>query len=204
MEFSDVIQERRSIRRYKEEGVAEETLRKIMEAARLAPSSSNIQSWKFVIVTSKETKKKLKDAARGQKFVEEAPVVIACCIDLEAFKEQSKQTIKLLLKGALRPSLEMILRTVGVEGSSKLDAERQMVNAMINVSIASEHIVLAARDLGLGTCWIRAFEEEEVEEILALPEHLKVLALLTLGHPKESPSPRPRKTLEEITIWQTG
>ncbi|MDD5448702.1 MAG: nitroreductase family protein [Actinomycetota bacterium] len=203
MEVFDVIRERRSIRRYREEKINEETLRKIMEAARLAPSSSNIQSWKFIIVTSKELRRKLKDAARGQKFVEEAPVVIACCIDLEAFKEQSKQTIKLLLKGALRPSLEMILRTLGVGGNSNLDAERQMVNATINVSIASEHIVLAARNLGLGTCWIRAFEEEKVEEILALPEHLKVLALLTLGYPQESPSPRPRKTLEEITIWRT-
>ena len=64
--------------------------------------------------------------------------------------------------------------------------------------IAVEHMVLAATDLGYGTCWIGAFNEEEVKRILRIPRKLKVIALLPIGFPNESPLPRPRRPLKEI------
>ena len=66
--------------------------------------------------------------------------------------------------------------------------------------IAVEHMVLAATDLGYGTCWIGAFDEEEVKRLLRIPEELKVIALLPIGFPEEAPAPKPRKTLKEIVF----
>jgi nitroreductase len=64
-----------------------------------------------------------------------------------------------------------------------------------------EHIVLEAVKLGLGTCWIGAFNEDEVKRILKIPQDKNVVALLTVGVPAESPTARPRKALEEIVSY---
>jgi nitroreductase len=64
--------------------------------------------------------------------------------------------------------------------------------------IAIEHMVLAATALGYGTCWIGAFSENRVKEVLKIPEHLTVIALLPVGVPDENPPPRSRKPFEEV------
>jgi nitroreductase len=68
----------------------------------------------------------------------------------------------------------------------------------IDVAIALDHMTLAAASLDLGTCWIGAFYEEKVKEILGVPQEVRVVALLPLGYPAEQPGPRPRKSLDEI------
>lgn len=78
MKVSEAIRLRKSVRGYLEKEVEEEKLNKILEAARLAPSASNRQEWRFIVVRDEGTRKKLSEAAKGQKFVREAPVVIAC------------------------------------------------------------------------------------------------------------------------------
>ncbi|MGA9189023.1 MAG: nitroreductase family protein [Methanosarcina sp.] len=71
----------------------------------------------------------------------------------------------------------------------------------VDLAIALEHIVLEAVELGLGTCWIGAFNEDEVKKILKIPQDKKVVALLTVGVPAESPAAKPRKALEEIVAY---
>jgi nitroreductase len=68
----------------------------------------------------------------------------------------------------------------------------------IDVAIALDHMTLAAAAFGLGTCWIGAFYEDLVKEILGVPPEIRVVALLPLGYPAEEPEPRPRKSLDEI------
>ena len=69
---------------------------------------------------------------------------------------------------------------------------------MLDVGIAMEHLVLAAADRGLGTCWIGAFKEDVAKEALGVPDNIRVVASTPLGYPDESPAPRPRKPLEEM------
>jgi nitroreductase len=72
--------------------------------------------------------------------------------------------------------------------------------------IALEHMVLAAVALGYGTCWIGAFDEDAVKRLLKIPGNMKVVALLPIGKPAETPVPRPRKELQEVFFkedWQT-
>ncbi len=79
MEVFDAITNRRSIRKYNDTEIEEDKITKILEAARFAPSAANRQQWKFVIVKNKVTRENLVDAANGQKFVAEAPVLIVAC-----------------------------------------------------------------------------------------------------------------------------
>lgn len=199
MDVFDAIEKRRSIRKYRDDPVPREMLDRLLEAARLAPSTSNTQSWKFKVITDRETRALIRERAYGQRFVEEAPVVIACCLDLEAFKEKGKQTLRLVMRG-VRPSLEMVLRSVRGGKDKDFDPERVVVNGTINVAIAAEHIVLEATELGLGSCWVRAFDAVEVQKILGLPEGIVIVSLLTIGYPDQSPSARPRKDVSEVTV----
>lgn len=72
---------------------------------------------------------------------------------------------------------------------------------MTDVGIAMENAVLAATEMGLGTCWIGAFTEDPIKEFLGIPENLRIVAVTPLGVPAESPAPRPRKSLEEFAFF---
>ena len=69
----------------------------------------------------------------------------------------------------------------------------------VDLSIALEHIMLAAAAEGLGTCWIGSFKEAEVRRLLQVPEDVKIVALTPLGYPAQEPKARPRKALSDIT-----
>lgn len=78
MDVFTAIEQRRSIRKYKDKPVEEEKLQKVLEAARLSPSARNEQNWKFVVVKDADTREKLTEAI-GQPFVREAPIILVCC-----------------------------------------------------------------------------------------------------------------------------
>lgn len=164
------IKKRKSVRSYLAKDVEEEKLKLILEAARLAPSASNRQEWRFVVVRDKKTRSLLMKAAKNQSFVAEAPVVIACCAKTDNHMMSCAQLCY-----------------------------------PIDVAIAIDHMTLLAVELGLGTCWVGAFYEQEVKKILGIPKEIRVVELLTLGYSKdESILEKDRKPFEEIVmseIW---
>jgi nitroreductase len=83
MDVIDAIKQRESVRSYKNMPVEDKKLQLLLEAARLAPSASNRQEWRFVVVTDQEARQKLVVAASNQGFVAEAPVVIAACAETD-------------------------------------------------------------------------------------------------------------------------
>jgi nitroreductase len=72
----------------------------------------------------------------------------------------------------------------------------------IDLSIAIDHMTLAATELGLGTCWIGAFYEDQVKVILSIPDRIRVVELLTLGYSEYQPQPTHRKRLSEIVCYE--
>ena len=168
MDVYEAIRKRKSVRRYKDKDVEQEKLMRILEAARLAPSASNKQEWRFVVVQDKEKRQKLSEAARGQKFVAEAPVVIACCAETDYHEMTCGQLCY-----------------------------------PIDVSIAIDHMTLVAVEEELGTCWIGAFYENKVKDILSIPDDIRVVELLTLGYPTDdSIKEKSRLPLERIVKWK--
>jgi len=83
MNVIDAIKTRKSVRRYLDKPVEDNKLNTVLEAGRLAPSASNRQEWRFVVVRDPETRKGLAEAAGGQGFVGEAPVLIAACAETD-------------------------------------------------------------------------------------------------------------------------
>jgi len=166
MEVFDCMKARRSVRAWAKREVEQEKLQRVLEAGRLAPSANNRQDWRFVVVRDAALRRRLADAAFGESFVGEAPVVIVAC---------ATQCDHVMPCG--HPS------------------------HLIDVAIAIDHMTLAARELGLGTCWIGAFNPAVVREVLGIPESVQVIELLPLGYPASWPAPRPRKPLSEIISY---
>lgn len=172
MSVLDIIKKRQSVRKYLNKPVENDKLELVLEAARLAPSSSNTQPWHFIAVKDKGLKTKLMHAVplgvtAINSFIVEAPVVIVGCVTPGFFQK--------------------VTSMFGRE------------NHIVDVSIAMEHMVLAAEELGLGTCWIGWFDEGKVKKLLNVPRAAKVVAMLTLGYPAEGGSHvTTRKALEEI------
>ncbi|HDL50818.1 MAG TPA: nitroreductase, partial [Firmicutes bacterium] len=76
-------------------------------------------------------------------------------------------------------------------------------SAVLDIGIAVDHMTLQATHLGLGTCWIGDFNEKIVKELLKIPENVRVVALLTLGYPREKKIPKKkRKPFEEIVSFE--
>jgi nitroreductase len=72
----------------------------------------------------------------------------------------------------------------------------------VDPAIAMDHITLRAREMGLGTCWIGAFDEAGIREFLGIPSHKTAVIGMTVGYPGEEPQPRTRRELDELVHWE--
>jgi nitroreductase len=72
----------------------------------------------------------------------------------------------------------------------------------VDVAIAMDHLVLAAADLGLGTCWVAAFDPAAAREVLGLPDGVEPVAFTPLGYPADRPGPKRRKALKELVRYE--
>ena len=149
MEFATIIKTRRSVRAYTDKPIPEDVLRRVLEAARLAPSACNFQPWRFVVVKDAAARSQLATLAHNQQFIAKAPVVIVCC-------------------GRRYP------QNYNWIGDNLY---------LIDLGIAIEHLVLAARNEGVGTCWIGAFQDEPIRNLLGVPADHDIIMLLPLGYP---------------------
>ncbi len=73
---------------------------------------------------------------------------------------------------------------------------------LVDFAIAFEHVILAATNLGLGTCWLGRLERETIKQVLSIPETVKIVAVTPLGYPDETPEPKTRKPLSEMVHYQ--
>ena len=175
MNFDEILHARRSIRSFDPRPVDPKDIMSILEAARLAPSACNSQTWRFIFITQREIIAKIcRDAMRPvipNKWLQQAPLVIVGCSQLDVIANR--------IGG----------RITGIE------------YYQIDLGIAMEHMVLKATELGLGTCWIGWFDENRIKEILKVPQKIKVSALLAVGFPGNPPAKaRKRKPAEKIAF----
>jgi len=179
--FRDLTAARASVRRYDlARPVSEAALAAILEAARMAPSAENAQPWRFIVV---------RDPALRARLVAEA---------FSGVYQRSR-----------RIAAPVYLALCGVRGAVDLGG-RLLGHAsytLTDCGIAGEHAVLAAAELGLGTCWIGWFDRRRARRVLGVPAGVELVALIALGWPAE-PHPatqrtKGRKPLSAI-VWLDG
>jgi len=167
MDVFDTITKRRSIRKFQTAPVENEKLERILSAIQLVPSAGNLQAYEVIVIRDSRRKIELARAAWGQRFIDQAPVVLAFVANPERNVHRYHQ------RGASLYSVQ-------------------------DATIACTYAHLAATALGLGSVWVGAFDDAAVAEILNVQPPLRPVALLPVGYPAESPSPRQRRPLEDI------
>jgi len=177
MDFSGLVQRRRSVRKYSDRPISKNDILKCLEAARLAPSACNSQPWHFIVIDDPA----LKDRLAGRifsgvysmnQFAKEAPVLIAVVTEKSKF-----------------------LASFGGQ-------VRDTSYCLIDIGIACEHLILQAEELGIGSCWIGWFDEKALREELKIAKHKKIDIVISLGYDAETRVPaKNRKSLNEISSF---
>ncbi|WP_461535000.1 NADPH-dependent oxidoreductase [Spongorhabdus nitratireducens] len=183
MKQKDVIQllqNRASVRDFEDKPVNPEILQTILDAARQAPTASNVQAYSLVVVQQQDTRNMLAELSGGQAHIAKAPVFIAVCADLYR--------------------LEQLLAASGEHLQSGLcDLE---LTSVIDASLVGMSASLAANSLGLGSVMIGGIRNHPVQaaELLNLPDKVFCAFGLCLGWPIQTPPAKPRLPQEAVVF----
>lgn len=179
MDAITMIKERRSVRKFKEEKVARETMKEIVSLSRWAPSWGNFQVARYTLVDDEQIIRKLAtDGVDG--FV----------YNIDTLKNAPGVAVLSFVKGK----------------SGKLDKDEYVTSKadvweVFDAGIACQTFCLAAHAKGVGTCIMGVINDTSIAEIVGLPDEETVAALIVYGHEEEHPEPTKRKPVEEIARY---
>lgn len=200
MQVLDAIEKRRSVRRFLPDPIEDQLLLRLVDAARKAPSSHNLQPWEFILVTDPALRQPLSEAANNQAHVAQAP---ATFVILGSMPQQDALAARLeaaIPADATEEVRERRMRTVHRHRDDHALRERHVIT---NTYIGISFLVLAAESLGLSTIWMGGFDAEKVKALLQIPPEYQVVSLVSVGYadPDLVLKPRVRRSVEEITHW---
>lgn len=195
----ELLTSRRSIRVYRDEPVEVALVSQLLEVAAQAPSAHNRQPWRWAVVATAERRRELA-----------AQMGVAFANDLER-DGVNDDTIKTMVARSRQRIGEAPMLVVPCLTMADMDsypdplrqqAEWQM--AVQSVALACQNLMLAAHAVGLGSCWICAplFCAPIVQHALDLPSAWQPQAIITLGYPADAGRIRPRRPLEDVTIYR--
>jgi len=215
MEFMEVLKKRQSIRRYKEGQIPEADLRKIVEAAGLAPSGKNIQNWHFVVISDHAIMQKIADiVTEKNRWVSEKMEAIDT-EKAERFRKFCKNFTVFFTKASALvvvystfypPSGYYEYKMVGLDPETDLVHDRNP--GMQSLGAALENFTLRAIDLGYGSCWLTSanYAAAEIEDYLRETHGFQkkdffLAALMSVGIPEDNQRSPEKKPVEEICTF---
>lgn len=169
MDFRELVASRYSVRAYRPDPVPDALLGQVLEAARVAPSACNRQSFRVVVIRTQGREAELLRVYPKPWFVEAPYVLAVCAVSAEAWVRSR------------------------YDGWSAAETD---------ATIATDHMLLAAAALGLGTCWIAAFDPGAAREVLGLPDGVVPIAFTPLGWPADAAGAKERKPIGELVRYE--
>ncbi len=164
MDLFTAIKKRHSTRKYTDKDVDMHDLAVLLEAARHAPSSGNLQPWRFIVVKDKHKREALAQACQKQYWMAKAPIHIVVCAETEK-----------------------VVQLYGIRGDR--------LYAVQNCAAAIENMLLSATALGLSSCWVGYFDEEEMRDLLGIPKRARPQAIITIGYEEYE------ETVEKVPLY---
>ncbi|ADH98206.1 nitroreductase family protein [Salisediminibacterium selenitireducens] len=197
------MEERHSVKSYQTGVTIPDTeIRSMIEMATEAPSSWNLQHWKFLVVDDEEQKEKLHRIAYGQNQVKECSVVIAVLGDTKANEHADRIFQEAVDKGLITEAVkEKIVN--GINGAYNGSETFPRDEAFLNASLAAMQLMLSARGLGYDTCPMGGFDREAFVEEFNVPERYVPVMLLTVGVRAEEPRISSRLSVDEAMVRNT-
>lgn len=184
MEFSEIVQQRYSVKSYDpEKAISDGELKELFDEVVLSPSSFNLQHWTFIAVKDPAIKKELKGAAWGQAQMEDCSVAILICGKLDAYQDAPE-----IYKEAPLEIQKKVLPII--QNFYGDNAQLQRDEATRSASLAAMTMMYGAVNRGWGACPMIGFDPEAVTKILKLTPNIIPVMFVVLGHEKDAPRPR--------------
>mgnify|MGYP006289652747 CR=1 FL=1 len=190
VDVEDIIQNRKSIRKFKDTKVPKDLVNKVIDAARLAPSGCNIQPTRIVILKSVEEIQELKDKSVFlQEWAYKAPVILVFCGNAKAYEKTEWEAIQ-----------ETDGTFIEEKDETHMYPSRHLERFYRDIGISSAFSVLQAEELGLGSCYIGLLNREKLKEELKLPEDYIIPFALAIGYPDDKREKKAKLKLDEIIL----
>ncbi|HET9932784.1 MAG TPA: nitroreductase family protein [Polyangiaceae bacterium] len=205
--IEDALRRRRSVRRFKADPVPEELVVRLLEGAITAPSASNKQPWKFLVVENRSLITRMADAVRtataliAEHIPEESRAAFVAYGDYFTRFEAAPLVIV--------PICRPLTLLSNLTGESLPDARRACVqqleatSGLVSTSLALGNILLLAEELGLGASGMTGplVARAELKQLLDVPNTWDIVALVPIGFPAEFPEPTERKSMKFVSRW---
>ncbi|MCI3919611.1 nitroreductase family protein [Paenibacillus sp. TRM 82003] len=200
--FFDVIRDRRSVRSYDPSvQIPREELLELLRLATLAPSSSNLQPWRFLVIDSPELKQQLLPISWNQQQVVEASAVIAVLGDTESYRK-AEQIYGQAVEAGFMPAdtaKSFVERTTGMYSSLPAETARKIV--YVDGGLVAMQLMLAARALGYDTVPMGGYDEAKFVEAFGIPQRYAPVMLIALGKAAKPGHPTTRLPIDELTFF---
>jgi nitroreductase len=189
-ELLGVIQKRRSVRVYKTGKISDEQLQTILEAARWAPSGANTQPWELVVTRDRKKMKRIREIYDNEwrQRKREDPV------NYKGLKKDYVGDVSVIVLVCGDPRTKMVYLT------TRQQADREKL-FQASIANAVQQMMLTAAGMNLGTVWVSVREEVEPElrELFQVPEPLRLLWVVPIGHASSWPKAKPRRKVSDFT-----
>lgn len=177
MDTLAAIEQRRSIKQYDPKyRMPEEDLQKLLDLALLAPTSFNIQNWRFIVVRDSEIRQQIRAAAWDQAQVTEAQLLLVLCADMKAWAKQPER----YWKNASPETQKILIPMIGQfyeNGGERVQRDE----AMRSCGFSAQNLMLAAKAMGYDSYPMIGFDAEQVGKLIALPQDHVISMLLVIG-----------------------
>ncbi|MGD6804403.1 nitroreductase family protein [Rossellomorea aquimaris] len=201
-DFLTVAKERRSVRQYDPNFKIEESeIRELLETAVLAPSSSNLQSWRFLVIEDQKEKEKLLPIANNQQQIVDASVVIAILGDREAYKKADQIYTQIAERGNMPEDVKDMYVNSIFDNYGNFPKERLAKIAHIDGGIVANQLMLAAKAKGYDTVPMGGYDEAQFVEAFNVPESYEPVMLLSLGKGAKAGFEKTRLPLDDVLSW---
>ncbi|NME05992.1 nitroreductase family protein [Psychrobacillus sp. BL-248-WT-3] len=200
--IDQLIHERKSVRKYKENVVIpHEDLQTLLQKAITAPSSSNMQPWRFIVIEDQQVKKELRPIANNQEQVETSSAIIAVLGDLEMYKNTEKIYNTNFEKGYMSREIAnfMIESSLSLYGNLPEEVMKNIVH--FDAGLISMQIMLLAKDMGYDTVPMGGFDKVKFAEKFNLPQNEIPILLIAIGEAAAPAYGSSRLPLEQIVRY---
>ena len=190
MNVMEAIAERKSIRKFEDRPISQEAIEKILLAGTLAPSGKNKQPWKFYVVQGEKHAEMIQTMQKGMDQLKEMGIPTG----------SAKYTIRWMTQA---PVTVFVFNPTGKSPFEQKDLNDPFTEIVDIQSIgaAIQNMLLAATELGLGSLWICDVFAAYDELYRWLGAEGQMIAAISIGFPAQSPEPRPRKSVDEVTVY---
>jgi nitroreductase len=203
MTVEEVMKARHSVRKFVPDvDIPREELNEILSLAATAPSSWNLQHWRFLVVTDQAKKERLLPIAYNQRQVVDASATIVVLGDLQADKSAHLVYDQALAKGYVNQQVRDTM-IQHIESAYQDNPQLARSDAICNASLAAMQLMLAAKAKGYDTCPMGGFDRDALIKELNIPDRYIPVIMIALGKAREPAYPTQRFSLEQLVIENT-